>query len=337
MKNTSTLFTVLCSSILFGCASSPVRTAGDGVSASLQAIIDKAESLYRQGRQLHWDKRLDEAELAYRRALTQDPDHLETQNAMAALNASRGDLDRAIKLLTALSEKHPEAAHVFGNLGYAYLLKGEYLQSQEALERALSLDPQNEHARNNLQKVRAVLASMESGTHVVSETSVKQPPAAGVQINEVKSGVYTLSYPEPAAPTVITITLPESRSRHAPASRLPTQASLASKQKMRIAIINGNGITGLARAVRGKVASDAWRVVMMGNHEQYNVKTTRIEYDYSYFPAARQLADEIGVAAELRPNYHQSGSSLRVVLGRDFKNVELLRQRLASLEGQAVY
>jgi tetratricopeptide (TPR) repeat protein len=328
--------------MLLGCAASPLQTARDDISVSLQAMIDTAESLYRKGRQLHRDRRLNEAEQAYQRALTQDPGHLESHNAIAALNASRGDLDYAIGQLIALSDKHPEAAHVFANLGYAYYLNGQYRQSQDALERATMLDPDNANAWINLHKVRNAIARIEWDAHQAREVTLQQAPAAAVQIDEVMSGVYALRYPIPPEMPELTITAPLPHSRLAvdlPAkpSAVRRQATAVTEQGMPVAIVNGNGVTGLARALRGSVASDVWRVIRTENLEQFNVKTTRIEYDDSYSPAAQQLANAIGVTAELRPNYRQTGSKLRLVLGHDIKSMDVLRQRWASLSGQTVY
>ena len=337
MKKSSTILMALCgSSMLIGCASNSTHTAfgsPDPISSTLKAFIDTAQSLYNRGRELHRESRLAEAGQYYEHALKIDPSHMDTQNAMAALDASRGDVDRAIRLLSSLAESHPETAHVHANLGYAYYLKGQYALAQESLERATMLDPSNENSWSKLDKVNAEIYRQEMLAHSVADNTELAQSADAIGIKSVMPGVYVLRYAdEPLsaqiAPTAVAE--PEMRQRQLPVTSQATAAG-------RVELVNGNGITGLARALRGLIADKQWKVVRTRNNDQFSVKRTRIEYASSYYPAARQLADTIAVDAVLRLNDHQDGSNLRVVLGHDFKSVEPLRQRIAGTPAPEAY
>ncbi len=96
----------------------------------------------------------------------------------------------------------------------------------------------------------------------------------------------------------------------------------------RVAIVNGNGVTGLARSLRALIGSD-WKVVHVQNYENYTVRATRIEYAKSHYAAARQLAIDLGVDAQLRPKSGVDDVHLRVVLGRDYRSIDPLRSRLS--------
>ncbi len=342
MKNVSSLLMALCGSgMLLGCASNALHSTSTQTSASLQQTIDSAESLYQRGRALHLQHQLNEAEQTYAKALAQDPNHLETRNAIAVLNASRGDLDRAVTLLTALSESQPRAAHVFANLGHAYYLKGQYAQAQQALEQSLSLEPENEATQR---KLTVVMAAIEQAQAALDQARLSAVAAAaeqgGIEIKSVTPNVYTLTYPvatiavsNPTASTPASATVAELSQPGKEGSALPATAAATT----RVTLVNGNGVTGLARAVRSLIPEQGWRVVRVLNHPSFDVKLTRIEYDDEHLPAARQLAEAIGGRAELQRNQAQVGSNVRVLLGHDFKNVNALRERLASLAVANVY
>lgn len=334
MKNRSTLLMALCSSgFFFGCATNPANSAfgsSDSISITLKKFIDTAQSLYKRGRELQRESRITEAELYFQQALSVEPQHMDTQNALAALHASRGDVDRAISLLNILAEAHPETAHVHANLGYAYYLKGQYVLAQESLERATMLDPSNENSWNKLDKVNAEIHRQEMLAHSVADKKELAQSADAIGIKAVMPGVHELRYADEPMPALTAVTEPEVQQRQLPVT---SQAAAAG----RVELVNGNGVTGLARALRGLIADKQWKVVRTRNNDQFSVKSTRIEYTSSYYPAARQLANTIGVDAILRANDHQEGSNLRVVLGHDFKSVEPLRQRVAGTPATEAY
>ena len=333
MNIPSTLLMTVCGSLLAGCATNTASTRDDPISSTLQAFIDTAQSLYNRGRELHRESRLAEAGQYYEHALKIDPSHMDTQNAVAALDASRGDVDRAIRLLSSLAEAHPETAHVHANLGYAYYLKGQYVLAQESLERATMLDPSNENSWSKLDKVNTEIHRQEMLAHSVADNMELAQSADANGLKSVMPGVYVLRYADEPMSAQIALTAvaePEVQQSQLPAISQSTAAG-------RVELVNGNGVTGLARALRGLIADKKWKVVRTRNNDQFSVKTTRIEYTSSYYPAARQLADTIGIDAVLLLNEKQEGSNLRVVLGHDFKSVEPLRQRVAGMPTSAVY
>ena len=102
------------------------------------------------------------------------------------------------------------------------------------------------------------------------------------------------------------------------------------QDKLRIELANGNGVNRLARTVRDLMGGTQWQVIRVINHEEFGVAITRIEYAKHRYAAARELSDALGISAQLRPNYQQGDTHLRVVFGHDFRSVDALRERLAT-------
>ncbi len=83
------------------------------------------------------------------RALSLDAGNAEVRNGLASAYVKLGDADRAIEQLKLAVAASPDASHLQSNLGYALLLKGSYRESAAALHRAITLDPENDKARQN--------------------------------------------------------------------------------------------------------------------------------------------------------------------------------------------
>ena len=389
MKTRLTLLSTVCSGgLLLGCASSPSLVVALGASPSvMEAVTESAQASYARGRHWHRQQKLDLAQAAYTQALQTDPTHLESHNALAALFAARGDVDRAIVLLRSLADSHPDAAHVFANLGYAYFLKGDLKAASAALVQAVTLEPDSEPAQRKLALVNAAIAHQaqqaQQAQRLQEAAAAREPEGMVADILPISAGVYALHYrgmaqataplspgqipllqtvptamavsatvlpaspqsvavvvpavtpapmpvvlsePEPA-PVSVPVSVPVSEPVSVPVS-LP--ASTLVTPAVPIALINGNGRPGFAREVRAMMPADQWKVTRIANYPNFGMRVTRIEYKNQYYAAARQLADTMGVIAQLHPNDLQIGSSVRVILGHDLKNNPSLRERLGA-------
>lgn len=363
--NTPTLLVIAGSTLLPGCAFFDPPDAEPSAQAPAAAKIvpfakvkdshGSAEAWYTLGRHLQRSGRLDESAKAYRRALEVDPDYMEAKNGLAAVTAGNGDIDQAIAILEELSSTRPGQAHVLANLGYARSLKGQYLDARIALEQAAALDPDNKSIRA---KLDAVLVAMgEAPAHATKEAATEVPVTVALAdgraeevIVPLSPGIYELrqqgviAVPAPvleevrvaeaghqATELLVAGTASGSAGvEGGPQVIVPVSGgSEASSQRTgeRVALINGNGVTGLARSLRALISND-WKVVRVLNHDSYTVRATRIEYAKSHYAAARQLANDLGVDAQLRPKSGTDDIHLRVVLGHDYRNLDPLRSRL---------
>lgn len=126
----------------------------------------RAEAQYALGRYYRGQARIDEAIVAFRKALQADPEHAEARNALGVMLAGQGRNEEAIEELEKAVDSAPRSAVIRNNLGYAYLLRGRAGDAVATLEMAAALDPASPRVRDNLQQARAaarMLAEAEPG------------------------------------------------------------------------------------------------------------------------------------------------------------------------------
>jgi tetratricopeptide (TPR) repeat protein len=246
-------------------------------------------------------------------------------------HATSHDLNAALQ-----ADAGPDAAQRFVNLGNAYLRSGDYDAARVALERACLLDPlvahswellgealaalgQDARARQMLRQaaslrqydLRADFAATGGQTGVAALGQAMaalqptpQPGWAQAQIHVGVDGMMELRR-VPASPPVLQSAL---QSAVQPLSLPPAVAHLE--------ISNGNGVTGMARALARQIDAPGLRVTRLSNQPGFAVRHTRIEYDAAHVDAARRLAQRVG-SVQLQEVGHRAPSNLRLVLGRD--------------------
>lgn len=112
-----------------------------------------ADEAYVLARQQHLAYRLPAAIDSYQIALRADPRHVNATNGLATLYAEQGNLPKAIGMWRELTVDAPDSAataFIHSNLGYAYLLNGDYQLAIASLERACVLDPLSHRAWRHL-------------------------------------------------------------------------------------------------------------------------------------------------------------------------------------------
>lgn len=321
-----------------------------------------AEHAYDQGRAHHLAGRYDEAVQAYRAALALDPRHVRARNALAAAFARQGDFAQAIPIWRELTKdatlaSGPGSAYLFANLGYAYLLGGDYEQAIVALEKACLLDPLNHRAWQNLGETLRRLGQDERAELMFSQASALREhdfrsdyaAAGGSAVAAIQAAVEApRPDPEWAETQVLTgadgsLTLRRIPSLRALAQELPAglppsplpPAPRGSLEPVLLEIRNGNGVTGMARTLSRQVGGDGLRVTRLSNEQGFNVRRTRIEHGVEFRGAAERLAARFdGVAlvqvASTRP------ADLRLVIGQDFARGKIALRPAAPAAAPAV-
>lgn len=303
------------------------------------------DDAYLAGRNHHLARRYDEARAAYQAALQVAPGHVNARNGLATLYAEQREFATAIALWRALTESltlssGPGKAYLFGNLGHAYFLNGEYDNALVALEKACLLDPLNprswqllgetlrklgheERAQQMLSQagalrahdLRADYAAAGSQTRVAALDRALKAPAreeggwSQVQLHVGADGMLELRRgPMPAEAST-----PERLPEPAPAPFVPQQGAPV---PVLVEVRNGNGVSGMARLLAPQVGTDGLKVARLSNHKGFGVRHTRIEYEAAYREAAERLASRFG-SAQLQEVASCAPAKLRVVLGRD--------------------
>ena len=246
-------------------------------------------------------------------------------------HATSHDLNAALQ-----ADAGPDAAQRFVTLGSASLSSGDYDAARVALERACLLDPlvahswellgealaalgQDARARQMLRQaaslrqydLRADFAATGGQTGVAAlgqaMAALQPTPQSGwaqAQIHVGADGMMELRRIPASAPVVPSA----SQSALQPFS-LPSAVA-------RLEISNGNGVTGMARALARQIDAPGLRVTRLSNQPGFAVRHTRIEYDAAHVDAARRLAQRVG-SVHLQEVGHRAPSNLRLVLGRD--------------------
>lgn len=246
-------------------------------------------------------------------------------------HATSHDLNAALQ-----ADAGPDAAQRFVNLGNAYLRSSDYDAARVALERACLLDPlvahswellgealaalgQDARARQMLRQaaslrqydLRADFAATGGQTGVAALGQAMaalqptpQPDWAQAQIHVGADGMMELRR-IPASPPVVQSALPSA-----------VQPPLLRPAVARLEISNGNGVTGMARALARQIDAPGLRVTRLSNQPGFAVRHTRIEYDAAHVDAARRLAQRVG-SVHLQEVDHRAPANLRLVLGRD--------------------
>jgi len=122
---------------------------------------------------------------AYAQSLALDANQLEARNAVAVIEAQRGDLELARKALLALVKDYPGEAQPHTNLGYVQYLMGDNAGAAQSLRRAMALGA-GPKAFENLQLAEAAMG--------------KAPAAEAAQLADAAAPAAVPAAIEPAAP-----------------------------------------------------------------------------------------------------------------------------------------
>ena len=345
-----TALPALCSGILLLGCSSFASLSPDTQAAT----VASADEQYLRGRNLHLARRYDEAIAAYQAVLQSDAGHVNARNGLAIAYAEQRDFARAIPIWRALTQgatmgSGQDTAFLFGNLGYAHFLSGNYDEALVALEKACLLDPlnarswqylgetlqklgQEERARQMLDQARALrehdfhadyavagggsrMPAIEHAVQAPQEARQPEREWASVEVTPNRSGILELRRVEPAA-------------RQREAARTPSTPTAPAPDPSQLAILatleisNGNGRQGMARQLSRQLRDPEVRIVRLTNEKGFKVRVTRIEYQPPYRALAERLTQRFGAVApvEVRTGGH---ANVRLVIGHDLPPQQL--------------
>lgn len=309
-----------------------------------QSAARSADDAYLVGRNHHLARRYEDALRSYKAALALDPAHTSARNGLATIYAERRAFAQAIPIWRSMTDKvplssGPASAYLFSNLGYAYFLSGDYENAALTLEKACLLDPLNprawHHLGETLQKLgqeqraqdmfrqaaalqqhdlRADYAAAGGSTVPAIDAAVRTDarPAgewAATEIVKRVDGLLELKRVPAAGPAQVqTLPVPAPEARRATDTALPAVALLE--------IRNGNGVTGMAKALKLKMDDAAFKVVRLTNEKGFNVRQTRVEYQGPFRAAAERLALRFDNASVVEVDNCKK-TDLRLVIGRD--------------------
>jgi tetratricopeptide (TPR) repeat protein len=121
----------------------------------------------REGNKFYNDKKYDEAELNYKRALKINPDTKELYNNIGASQYRNGkffDATTNYQKQLNFAGTRKEKADAFYNIGNSYLAAADYEKSIQAYKNALKLDPTHDMSRYNMAVATKIQESGGSGS-----------------------------------------------------------------------------------------------------------------------------------------------------------------------------
>ena len=294
------------------------------------AAPSTAQESYLIARSHHMALHMDQAALYYMQALRATPNHVAARNGLAALYAEQGYLGKAIVLweeMTAAQVSKGDA-YLFSNIGYAHYLNGDMEKSREALERACFLDPLNYRAWKHLgvtldkqghhEKARAMFrqAATLQGHDLRSDYAVAGNSALpGKGLAPMRDWAQTEVVQTPGGMFVMRRVAAEQEPQAVVEPAAVTLPAVQGK-RARLEIRNGNGVTGMARALAKDMSHADPEVVRVTNHKGYGIKQTRIEYQPAFREAAHKLATRVG-SSRVVPVSRVDRADMRLIIGRD--------------------
>jgi Flp pilus assembly protein TadD len=337
---------ILIGGALFGCAATGEQKQSSwhtGRAAMMRALplavtgTPAAADYYALGRHEYYSGRFAMAEAAYRRALQLDPDAAEAFNGLAVLHDRLGRYDlSAVEYRAALS-RAPAAPHILANLGYSLLLQGRAEEALPLLRRAAALAPDNDVTRANLARAETVAAAAaavafatdepaatvspaEAAADAASEplTATTEPGAEPLRHGIVVGVVGAASLAPPAVAQVPSKPAP-SLIASVQGAELRTAPALGELfAGMRVEVANGNGVTGMARAMRTRLHADGLRVTRVTNARPFNKRRTVIICAAAQRPQAIALAKKLSISPRfiIASTQHRN-VDLRLILGAD--------------------
>jgi len=343
---------VLCSgAMLLACGQPLMHRDGAAASQADRQFNQQANEAYLRGRNLHLARRYDEAITEYRRALRVDSAHVDALNGLAIAYAEQRDFDKAVPIWRELTRgatlsSGPAVAYLFGNLGYAYFLDGQYEQAAVALEKACLLNPLNDRAWQYLGETLQKLGQDERAQQMLRQASALREhdlrsdyAAAGAT---AKSPALAQALAAPARPDgdwafvevvgkpggILELRRVVSASATRPTVKPDAAPGGAQADKPAVAtleISNGNGQHGMARQLSRQLRDAGVQVVRITNEKGFGVRQTRIEYRQAFRGVAQQLAERIGGGAPVEIKTG-SRSDLRLVIGHDLPSQKIAKR-----------
>jgi tetratricopeptide (TPR) repeat protein len=320
---------LLCSSIMLAACGS-IAVYSDASRPAVAAADDN----YVRGRNHHLAHRYDEAIAAYQAALQADSTHVNARNGLATAYAEQRDFARAIPIWRDLTRgatmaSGPATAFLFGNLGHAYFLNGQYDEALVALEKACLLDPLNHRTWQRLGETLQQLGQDERAAQMLRQASALRQhdfrtdyaaAAGGARLPAIEKAVKTSERPDRDWAFVEVVNKPdgmlELRRVASPRGTPAPKEDRNLPMIVALEISNGNGRQGLARLMSRQLRDPGVKVVRLSNEKGFAVRQTRIEYQPAYRAMAERLAERFGAAKPVEVSMN-GRANVRLVIGHD--------------------
>ena len=145
---------------LSGCNTSGSSTYAPGIlsdTASLKG--DKSKRLQVLGQEHFSEQNYGLAEKHFRKAVETRSDNATAWLGLAASLDQLGRFETADRAYAHLTDLKGSNSRVLNNMGYSYLLRGDYQKARRYLNKAQTLDPSLEEVQGNIHLLEKVISS----------------------------------------------------------------------------------------------------------------------------------------------------------------------------------
>lgn len=153
---------------------------------------DAAQARLDAGRKLWAEKKLDLAEVEYRKAVEENPESVAAQTSLAGFLLLQNKTKEAIPVYQDAITLDPQNAKLFAGLSIAYLHQSKYSMASAMADEALRLDPEMKQAEKLNEYIDAKLEAIERASNIPAGELDKMPddamhkiPEHGVRNNSV--------------------------------------------------------------------------------------------------------------------------------------------------------
>jgi hypothetical protein len=249
---------------------------------------------------------IDAAETTLQRALMLDPGNERARNNLAVVQAalaSRGERTAAaVGLAPTVSDTRtafPEATIVNRKGGEAVTTN---IAAPSAMQPARKL---------------AEPAATSTPAPQPQELVITSAPVAAqtrMELVQIVPNVFELRLKAAIAPVIAE----QQGAKTIAKAAVPIPAHASATRISRVEVANGNGVTGMARRIRGVLSQHGIAVSRLTNELPYKQSNTKIQYRVGYEREAEALKNALRGFAVLEPGNALSGNSdVRLVLGKD--------------------
>jgi tetratricopeptide (TPR) repeat protein len=257
-----------------------------------------------------------------------------------------GEYDNAVATLEKACLLDPMNHNAWFHLGESLQKLGDEQRARDMFRQAEALqahDLRADYAAAGGTRVEAIAAAVKepdragdewTSTEIVTRADgimeLRRAPARQQQPVHAPAAAAVAATPVPEAPAVKTtpVPAPVAPSPEAPqAPRAPV--ALAAPQSALLEIRNGNGVTGMAKALSRQVGDPNLKVVRLTNEKGFGVAQTRVEYQAGFRPAAERLAQRFDNAPLVEVENCKK-TDMRLVIGRDIAKPKFALRPLAA-------
>jgi tetratricopeptide (TPR) repeat protein len=139
-------------------------------------ILDKAKQAFTE-------RRFDEAEALYKRALQYDPTHFAARSNIAVIFNETNRIDELYSLAMELAKERPRDASALNKLGIALYRKGQFTQAYAKLKEALELEPNRLETYLNLSSVSGEVGDNRGGLEYALQAVSLNPASTSAHVN----------------------------------------------------------------------------------------------------------------------------------------------------------